>query len=117
MTAASMGDLFAELRQRFAKIPADDEQARDDATELLIDVLRWALQQDGALFVTQSPTAGYLVTLKRGIKDEAADQTLTALAMISGVAAVERVPQNTVQHIADQRAKWALHEKVMEMVR
>jgi hypothetical protein len=117
MTATSISDLFAELRQRFAEIPADDEQARDDAMELLVDVLRWALQQDGALFVTQSPTAGYLVTLQRGVKDEAADQTLTALAMISGVGAVERVPHDTAQHIADRRAKWALYEKVMEMVR
>lgn len=116
MTTASISDLFAELRQRFAAIPADDEQAQDEAMELLMDILRWALQQDGAIWTTQSPTAGYLVTLKHRVKDVEADQTLTAIAMISGVGAVERVPQDTAQHIADQRAKWSLYEKVMEMV-
>lgn len=84
---------FAELTER-----EGDEAAADQAFELLGETLRWCLQQDGSIWHTQSGTAGYLVTLSGMVKDEEADQTLTALA-------VEPIPQDTRQAISDQRAQ------------
>jgi hypothetical protein len=113
-TVPDAGKHFNAIKKAFAAISDDDEKAVDAGFELLGDILRWALQQDGSIWTTQRGTAGYLVTLDQMVKDEDADQTLTALAMIRGVLAVEPVPQDTQQAIADQRARALLRTAVQE---
>jgi hypothetical protein len=96
---------FEVLRGKVTALADSGEEGRDEAFELLQEVLWWALGQGAR---DDGPNAGYLVTLARSVKDGAAERTLTALAMVKGVAHVEPVPQGQELAMAEARVKAAM---------
>ena len=60
--------------------------------------------------------SAYIVTLERDIREDDAEAVRTALRMITGVLSVEPVVADLGQHIANERAKRDLGQKLWEVI-
>lgn len=58
--------------------------------------------------------AGYLITLAENIREDDAEQTITALRQIKGVLTVEPVPANLELAIAHERALSELRGRLLD---
>ncbi|WP_433730791.1 hypothetical protein ACQP2Y_21025 [Actinoplanes sp. CA-051413] len=60
--------------------------------------------------------AGYLVVLAEDLRDDDAEEILTALRMVRGVQSVAPVVANIDQRIAQSRADTAWRERIYTML-
>jgi hypothetical protein len=60
--------------------------------------------------------AGFLVTLDCDLRDEDAEAVLTALRMIKRVQSVKPVPASIEIDIAEDRARFALRQKMADVL-
>ena len=58
---------------------------------------------------------GFTVTLDRDIRIDDVEQILNAVRMISGVASVKTVVTNIDDHMARERVKSEIREKLLEL--
>ena len=60
--------------------------------------------------------AGYLITLEDDIREDDAEHVINALRMIKGVMRVEPIVANIELHIAQERAKHELQQRMREVL-
>ena len=61
--------------------------------------------------------AGFIVTLKNDTRDDDdAEAIVTALRMVKGVLSVKPIPADFGQHLADERARAELRDKLWNIV-
>lgn len=61
--------------------------------------------------------AGFLVTLESNIREDDAEEILTALRMVRGVLSVEPAVSSFEVHIAEERARWKLEQRLIAVLR
>lgn len=59
---------------------------------------------------------GIVVTFKNDIKDEDAEDILTAIRMVKGVLSVKPLITNYEQHIAEERVRHEIHKQLFDIV-
>lgn len=60
--------------------------------------------------------AGYIVTLKREIREDDAEQLIAAIRLLSPVASVEPIVADFDHHVAVEKAKWQLREELIAVL-
>lgn len=66
--------------------------------------------------MTDKHHAGYVVTLASDLRDEDAQEVLSALRMIRGVLSVEPIMAGFDVHIATERARAEMRSRLLEAV-
>jgi len=61
--------------------------------------------------------SAYVVVLEHDMREDDAEQTLSALRQIRGVLSVEPIVSNLEQHIAENRATHAMRVKLYEFIK
>ena len=93
---------FENLKTAIGALSGSGEYGVDAAVQMLLDILWWVLGQGAR---DDGPNAGYLVTLRKSVKDGDAERTLLALSMIQGVASVLPYEEDHRLHMAQQRIR------------
>lgn len=60
--------------------------------------------------------AAFIVTLEKDIRDDDAEAQLNAIRCIRGVRSVQPVVADTTLHIAEERARYELGQKLLDVV-
>lgn len=60
--------------------------------------------------------AGYIVVLEKDIREDDAEDIITAIGMIRGVLKCKPMVADPMNYIAEQRARHELHMKWLEVV-
>lgn len=81
--------------------------------DILHTVLGWALKTAGAL---GDRHGGYTVVLDRGLRDEDTVLIMRFLLNITGVIAVDPIPENAGTHIAERRALYRMRDAIEEAI-
>lgn len=95
-------DAFDQLKAALAALRESGEEGVDEAVQMRQDILWWVLGQGAR---DDGPNAGYLVTLRRRVKDGDAERALIALSMVQGVASVLPYEEDHRLHMAVQRIR------------
>lgn len=95
-------DAFEQLKAALAALRESGEDGMDEAVQMHQDILWWVLGQGAR---DDGPNAGYLVTLRRRVKDGDAERALIALSMVQGVASVLPYEEDHRLHMAEQRIR------------
>jgi len=61
--------------------------------------------------------AGYVVTLAKDVREDDAEEILTALRMVKGVLSVEPIIADFKLHMAEERVRAEYRSKLIEFVR
>lgn len=105
---------FDQLKAALDALRESGEYGQDAAVQMLQDVLWWVTGQGAR---DDGPNAGYLVTLRKSVKDGDAERTLLALSMIQGVASVLPYEEDRRLHMAQQRIRSELMDVALGRAR
>ncbi len=61
--------------------------------------------------------AGYVVTMDRDVRDDDAEVTVAAIRQIRGVLAVDPLVADAALHVARERVRWELLDKLHKFCR
>lgn len=87
----------------------ETNEAGDAHFEILHDILDWALKTAGHL---EDRHGGYVVVLRRGLRDEDTVMLMRFLLNINGVIAVNPIPEDAKMHIAERRALYRMKDAI-----
>lgn len=59
---------------------------------------------------------GVLVTFKRDIREDDAESIINAIQMVKGVMSVKPVPSNFDTHMAEERVRREIYDKIFKLV-
>jgi hypothetical protein len=107
-------DAFEKLKAALAALRESGEEGVDEAVQMHQDILWWVLGQGAR---DDGPNAGYLVTLRRRVKDGDAERALIALSMVQGVASVLPYEEDHRLHMAEQRIRSELMDVALGRAR
>lgn len=103
--------LLAQFKQNMATLAEREDW--DQHYDLLHDLLDWGHKTAGHL---GDRHGGYTVVLDRGLRDEDTILIMRFLLNITGVIAVDPIPENAGMHIAERRALYRMKTAIEEAI-
>ncbi len=111
MAAKHAQEALGTFKHRMAQLA--DLAEWDVHYDLLHDLLDWGHKTAGHL---GDRHGGYTVVLDRGLRDEDTVLIMRFLLNITGVIAVDPIPENVGMHIAERRALYRMKTAIEEAI-